>query len=527
KPLILADPSLLRRNDLNAAQNIPAPLSAGRTLGQTFRADRPFITVSGKLPTWNTKGASVRLTLYQDGPEGKRIKTHRVNDVTDNAWVFLNLDAPLPPGTYYLELSEPEGILGWWSHTDDSYPHGQAYADGKPAPGDRTLSVRYADEDTGKILNFFTFRKPNPDYFRGPSGPNEWAWMEVYPQHVYYSTPGVPEQMTVSVAQNAVEGKLGVLSNPRAHGRSFHDDRQPPPSGQDYTGRNFAEQAERAQEVDPDFVFITGWNEWIAMRFPREAPFAGTGPVNFVDQFNHEYSRDIEPVKGGHADSYYYQMAAFIRRFKGVRKPEPAGPSRTIRIDGDFRDWRGVRPEYRDDRGDTARRSHRGWGREGRYRNETGRNDFILLKAARDEEFLYFYAQTREPITPPEANGWMMLLLNTDGDSATGWEGYDFIVNRTGVTDGEGTLERNRGGWNWEPVAKVQVRTKGREMELALPRKPLSLRDPLRLDFKWIDSPGLSGDILAAYTDGDSAPNGRFRYRYLTEDAMKESGSSP
>ena len=28
----------------------------------------------------------------------------------------------------------------------------------------------------------------------------------------------------------------------------------------------------------------------------------------FVDQFDQEHSRDIEPMKGGHGDNYYYQM---------------------------------------------------------------------------------------------------------------------------------------------------------------------------------------------------------------------------
>ena len=35
----------------------------------------------------------------------------------------------------------------------------------------------------------------------------------------------------------------------------------------------------------------------------------------FVDAFNHEYSRDAEPVGGGHGDHYYYQMIDFIRQF--------------------------------------------------------------------------------------------------------------------------------------------------------------------------------------------------------------------
>ena len=110
-----------------------------------------------------------------------------------------------------------------------------------------------------------------------------------------------------------------------------------------------------------------------------------------------------------------------------------------------------------------------------------------------------------------------MLLLDTDGNPKTGWEGYDFRVNLGGGGGWNGTLERNAGGWAWDAVSEVQVHAKGREMELAVPRKSLRLSDPLSLDFKWIDIPQFAGDILSTYTDGDTAPNGRFRYRYRDE----------
>ena len=105
--------------------------------------------------------------------------------------------------------------------------------------------------DAAPIREFFTFRKPQPDYFAGPGGPGQWGWLEVYPQHAFFLTPGVPEEVTVGVAQNAVDGKLSVLSNPRSRGRSFHDGAEPGPEGQDASGRNVAEQWRRALERGP------------------------------------------------------------------------------------------------------------------------------------------------------------------------------------------------------------------------------------------------------------------------------------
>ena len=69
----------------------------------------------------------------------------------------------------------------------------------------------------------------------------------------------------------------------------------------------------------PKFVFVTGWNEWVAQRF---SSFAGyTAPTIFVDLFSQEFSRDIEPMKGGYGDNYYFQLVNYIRKYKGVQAP--------------------------------------------------------------------------------------------------------------------------------------------------------------------------------------------------------------
>ena len=144
--------------------------------------------------------------------------------------------------------------------------------------GGRTAGLGLAtiDERDDRIRRFFTFRKPQPDYFKGPTGPEQWGWLEVSPQHAFYKTPGIPEEVAVGVAQNAADGKLSVFTNPNAHGRSFHDGQDPAPRAR-FAGRNFAEQWKRALEIDPTFVFVTDWNEWIAGRFsPANMPLHGT-----------------------------------------------------------------------------------------------------------------------------------------------------------------------------------------------------------------------------------------------------------
>jgi len=323
--------------------------------------------------------------------------------------------------------------------------------------------------------SFFTFRKPQPDYFQGPTASNMWSWLEVYPQHVFRNSQGEKEQMSVGVAQNAVNGRLGSMSEPGALGRSLH-------------GGNYAEQWRRAIQEDPRVIFITGWNEWIAGRFD-EFNRIKTPPM-FVDQFDQEHSRDIEPMKGGHGDDYYYQTVDFIRRYKGARTL-PAVDPQPIHIDGRFDDWAAVTPEYRDTVGDPMHRSHPGWGTIGQYTNNTGRNDLIAAKVSYDKKRVYFYVRTAQPITSPSgATNWMILLLDTDANPRTGWLGYDAII-RPGVSP------------------NLAYRVAGCEMELALPRS--MVQDTF--NFKWIDNIASGGDASAFTLDGDAAPNDRFNYQ--------------
>jgi hypothetical protein len=123
-----------------------------------------------------------------------------------------------------------------------------------------------------------------------------WSWLEIYPQHRFTNSAGINEQMSVGVAQNAVNGRLGSMSEPGAQGRSFHNGATDQSPNAVRYGLNATEQWERALREDPEFIFVTGWNEWIAGRFAEfnRVKF----PVMFVDQFDQEHSRDIEPMRG-------------------------------------------------------------------------------------------------------------------------------------------------------------------------------------------------------------------------------------
>ena len=367
------------------------------------------------------------------------------------------------------------------------------------------------DPEDKAIRDFFTFRKPQPDYFQGPGQPDMWGWLEVSPQHVFRNAAGEKEQMTVGVAQNAVAGRLGSMSEPGAHGRSFHHGRVDPRPDAVRMGLNVAEQWENALRADPQFVFVTGWNEWIAGRFKE---FNGVRrPVMFVDQYDHEHSRDIEPMRGGHGDDYYYQMVANIRRYKGVRPPPELSAPLTIDPSAGFAQWEKVQPVFPDDAGDTGARDHPGYAGHTRYVNRTGRNDIVAAQVARDDLTVFFHVQTHDPLTDSSGPGWMQLLLDPDGCRATGWEGYDFRCSGGGSPAGTVRLERWTGtGWEW--VRDVPRFWEGRDLQVAVPRGLLALPDGRAVpDFKWVDHQPEQGTALDFLDHGDAAPNGRFNWR--------------
>lgn len=385
--------------------------------------------------------------------------------------------------------------------------------DGKPL-----ILADPAKVDPG-LREVFTFRKPQPEYWQGPTGPDQWSWLEIYPQHVYKNSRGEAEQMCVGVGQNARLGHNGpvAFSEQGTMGRSWHNGARDLSPGAVARGLNFAEQWQRALEADPKLLFITGWNEWIALRLPEFGKVRE--PIMFVDQYTQEFSRDVEPMSGGHGDNYYLQMVDGIRRFKGARPLPAAGPPRSINLDGGFAQWADVTPEYRDHVGDTAHRDHAGWGSEGRYVNTTGRNDIVATRVARDAQNIYFYVRTQDPITSCTDRNWMMLFINASGGTGHGWEGYDYVLNHRVPNATTTTLERSTGGWSWVTVADVPMRISGNELMMAVPRKALAMdgTEPLRFDFKWSDNMQADGDIMDFYVHGDSAPLGRFAYRYYED----------
>jgi hypothetical protein len=341
-------------------------------------------------------------------------------------------------------------------------------------------------------------------------GHDKWPWLDNSPQNFgWHDAPNKPEEISVAVAQHATT----------SIGRSYSKGKEPPLDAfHSADGIYFDEQWKRALEVNPEVVFVTGWDEWTAGNFTATA--AGTfadrptkaGDSSFVDEYSEEFSRDIEPENGVLQDNYYYQFVTNARRYKGVRPVPPIKPH-PIRMNGRFEDWKAVQPEFRDEIGDTVHRDSPGWGTN-HYVNQTGRNDLVSAKVSYDSSNIYFYVRTKDAITPHTDPNWMLLYIDYDNDPTTGWLGYDFVINRADVEGGTTTVQKNVGNeYKWQTIGRVTYRVDGNEMEIAVPFRLFGGRDlPSRINFKWADNIQQTGDPSDFTLNGDAAPNDRFYY---------------
>ncbi|MBE6693137.1 MAG: hypothetical protein E7589_00015 [Ruminococcaceae bacterium] len=434
--------------------------------------------------------------------------------------------------------------------------------DGKPMVVAYQRELDTTDMLQKEIKNFFTFRAGVSSYdynWRGVdvTDPADrigyWGWSAVYPQPTFHaSTADIAankvEQMTVSVAQNYnySEKTMTAMNGYYVTGRSYTSDKahvltNTPSSFQTSSentkwGYNIGEQYEYALEVNPKVVYVTGWNEWTVVPGTQ---FRISG-VNFADQFNDEYSRDIEPTKGALKDYYYYQLVNFSRQFQGATPmPRPNG-EKTIDLNRDLESqWASVEPYFGAYIGNTMDRSEYGRATENYYTDFSGRNDIIGAQVSRDENYLYFNVECNENITPYTDKLWMNLYIDVN-QSNKGWETFDYVVNKTAASAKTSVLEKFTGtGYASTKVADVEYVVDGRFMTVKIAKSDLGITGTdYTVNFAWTDNvhdadytgvtvsndviySEFSGDILDFYTSGDVAPGARFKYSYIVTDSEK------
>lgn len=392
------------------------------------------------------------------------------------------------------------------------------YVDGKPC------IIAYESKCKGlSCYDFFTYREPQwPNESQKRNG---WPWMDFNARaRVFKNNQGENEAISVSVAQHAGTVRFSdseLYGNRTNRGRGWHDKAHDGSEEAIMGGYNFQEQWDRAISVDVPYVLVTGWNEWVAQRQPSDS---GTNNVVFVDTVSLEYSRDIEPMRGGYFDNYYMQLIDNIRRYKGTAPTLVQNTRKYIDLAGSFDQWDDILVKYADYEGDTSARLSKGFGGV-RYVSQTGSNDIVGAKIVYDTKYIYFYVQTADEnaggdkiqMTDYTSEGtWMQLFINIDMD-ATGFYGYDYIVNYD-PKDGENTTLAKHNGekneFSYENACDIQYKQSGCEMMIRVPLAELGIEDynKIKFSFKWVDSKTEITTMEQMYEEGDCAPIGRLDY---------------
>lgn len=329
--------------------------------------------------------------------------------------------------------------------------------DGKP------VIVAIEDACSPEVKAFFTIVKsqwPNE-----PDKKGGWPWMDfTRPQRLFPGERVNRSVMNVSIAQHP-QLRFGdsVLYGEKGNrGRAFHNGANDPAPDAWTKGYNAAEQWDRVDAADPDIVLVTGWNEWIAGRWPGSKD----RPLMFVDCANGEYSRDIEMMRGGYGDAYFLQLVARVKQYKRVREdetPNPAGRAKRFRC---FEDA-------------GMARNAPGYGTV--YTNATQRNVPKWIDVSHTREAVRFVVKTVKPVSAEKSGDWMQILV--DGTS----------VN-----------------------ARGRATVTGDRFELVVPRDRLGCagKDPFTLNFKFVDSTVPCKDPLDWYDHGVVAPLGRLPFVY-------------
>lgn len=289
-------------------------------------------------------------------------------------------------------------------------------------------------------------------------------------------------------------------------------------------GANFEEQWQNALIKDPSTVFVTGWNEWIAVKFYEDITVTTGVPsrigvedrrVFLVDTVNEEFSRDIEPMKGGYGDNYYMQLIRNIRAYKGAGELAANTESKTIDVNGSICQWENVSCGYRDMVGDAVARNAMDAANKSTYTDNSNRNDIAEIRIAEDEENYYFLITCAEEITNHEEQdtSWMNLLLGIAGSADPSFGEYQYAVNRN-PGNGLTSVERSKGGYVWEEVGTAKYSVNGKYLQIAVPKVLIGCKAGDTIVFKVTDHITSPSNIMDYYVSGDSAPIGRLSYTY-------------
>lgn len=352
-----------------------------------------------------------------------------------------------------------------------------------------------------EIENFFYFKKPQWPF--DPVFEEGFPWIEwTFPQPLHGGT------MSVSVASHPkVPMSRSVTSGWINWGRGWDPDKQENIAEDVDRGTFFQRQWDHAISVDPDTVFIGGWNEWIAYKQPYGNEYM------LCDAANKEYSRDIEPMKGGFEDAFYLQMITNIRRYKGMPSEVQQNTNRSINIKGDPAQWNGIE-SYKNIESKAYARSSYGASKVVFYEQAAPLNNLQEIKLSHDNKLVYFYVRAENNFQPAaDPLKALQVLIGTGQPALKGWHGYEYIIEQAPGTKSL-MLYSVDASLNKKSLGKIDFNLKDNIVQIAVPRKLLKGADRQSIYFKVVDGIANPQDLMDTYLTGSALPMGRLSYEY-------------
>ena len=315
--------------------------------------------------------------------------------------------------------------------------------------------------------------------------------------------------MSVSPAQHAVT--VLMSDTVKNWGRGYDFTAKVNDSSRFREGINYQQQWNTALgDESVQYVFLTQWNEWVA----EKGYYSDSDKYWMCDNFNEEYSRDLEPCKNGFGDNFYLQTIQNIREYAYEEEKVYRNPSVTIDVsDFDESQWEGA-AVYKDFAGEAVERNWLAFDSSFFYTDYSNRNDIVTTRVCRDVEYVYFRVETLAPVTSytAEDKKWMNILIRTENGGEESLLGYQYVINRK--VEGNSTwVYKSKGGNSYRQVGTGNVYVEGNVMQVRVRLSDLGLTgNDYYMEFKVCDNIFDQTDILSYYNSGDAAPIGRLSY---------------
>ena len=362
-----------------------------------------------------------------------------------------------------------------------------------------------------EILDYFEIKDkqwPILDYIHKDGVP--WIDFE-YPQRNYNKWMNVSVAQHTTIMMSDIYGSQGRGFDYKDH--KNHSDLKSLKQNINFEGQ--WKTVFEANEEEVKYVFVTGWNEWVALKmyiknYANDRPF-------MVDNFNVEFSRDLEPSTTL-GDNGYLSLIRNIRKFNYEVAEKEYSEDITIEDISSFDEkaWEGAKV-YEDFGKETIKRKARNICNTRDIINETGRNDVLKVKVAKDSKNIYFRIETREDITPyvEGDNCWMNLMIKLPDAQKGGLMGFQYIINKIVKDNNKSSVCKYIDG-KYKEIAECERYVLGNVMQIKVSRRSMDIKAKnLEFVFKIADNVTDTENYYSYYTTGDVAPIGRLVYKFM------------